>query len=380
MFLSIVIPYFDCGAYIYSCLHSISDAIQNRNDIEVIVVDDFNEQSQTKLLESAMLTVRLKNSKIIRPKQNLGLSDARNFGVEHAEGEYIFFLDADDYVNSNNLKKIIDVLQDIKTDIIYFDSHTFRDENSWQAMQKFSFHPRCVIKTDEKLVSQYLNDCTFYAWRFIVRREILKDIKFYSRLYMEDIATTPVILAESKDIWYEPLSVVNYRVRPNSIMNSWKPKKYFDMVLSPSLSLKYLNNKFNNYSQLNKEAEILGFKFFYWAIKDARKVNKESVDLNFYRNIKELYLEKFGEFKIINDVKNLYELYGLNETIKWLILYYNYGMYSLLITPHGNFKYKALRRQLWKNLIILTKVVLPILFTLSLLSNIYYIIILNKKT
>ena len=121
MFLSIIIPYYNCGAYIFSCLNSVSQALRSFDDdsIEVIVVDDFNSDLQVELLQSALIAVDDDKIRTIRPPRNLGLSDARNLGIEQAQGEYVFFLDADDYVNSDNLKEVVSILQSVKTCLLY---------------------------------------------------------------------------------------------------------------------------------------------------------------------------------------------------------------------------------------------------------------------
>ena len=120
-------------------------------------------------MQSALIAVDDDKIRTIRPPRNLGLSDARNLGIEQAQGEYVFFLDADDYVNSDNLKEVVSILQSVKTDLIFFDSYTFKDEHSWQRMWQFSFQPRCIGEVDEPTIANYLKDTTFYVWRYMAK-------------------------------------------------------------------------------------------------------------------------------------------------------------------------------------------------------------------
>lgn len=374
MFLSLVIPYYNCGSYVYSCLKSIDEALVDLRDdsIEVIVVDDFNDDKQVVILESSIEFLhRSKQFRVIRPNQNLGLSDARNFGVQNAYGKYIFFLDSDDYVNKNNLVEVINVLKAVQVDTLYFNSHMFENENNWREMNKFSFQPRCIVEVDDVVVGQYLQDCTFYAWRFIVKKEIAEKTPFHSRLYMEDIATTPLLLSFSKTIWYEPVSVVNYRIRPNSIMTTWNPKKFTDMVLASTITNTNIGTKYKNSVLVEKQLKLLGYRFFYWSIADARKGDKSKVTQAYYQQIKLLYIDNFGHITTFSDYKNLRKIFDVSETLKWMLLYHSYPLYNVLITPHGHLKYRALRKKIyaiWRKLFKLSFYILILFF---LVLNIY---------
>lgn len=375
MFLSIIAPYYDCGPYIYACLKSLQDCLNKIQhldiNVEVIVVDDFNhnDKGALSLLHGAVSAIDHIAFRVVRPEKNLGLAGARNFGKNLAKGKYLFFLDSDDYINPENLAEILHILRVVDTDIIYFDSHSFKNEHTWNDMHKFSFHPRSIQPVTEEVISEYLRDSTFYAWRFIVKAKIMNDIDFKS-MYMEDVATTPTILAACKDLWYEPISVVNYRIRPNSIMTSWNPKKITDMVSAPAITKTSLTDRFNDSTILYVENKIMGCRFFYWAIKDARTLNK-NMDKDFYLNIKNLYIENFGTFNFRTDLPLLKQIYETHEIIKWLLMYYNWKLFICLVTPANNFKFKALRKKLWALFISFWKITLPILVILLLILNIY---------
>lgn len=375
MFLSIIAPYYDCGPYIYSCLKSIQDCLNKIKhldiDVEVLVVDDFNhnDKGTLSLLHGAVAAIDNVSFRVIRPEKNLGLAGARNFGTGLAKGKYLFFLDSDDYINSENLAEVLQVLKAVETDIIYFDSHSFKNEHAWNNMHKFSFHPRSIQPVTEEVISEYLRDSTFYAWRFIVRADIMANIDFKS-MYMEDVATTPTILAACKNLWYEPISVVNYRIRPNSIMTSWNPKKITDMVSAPAITKNSLTGKFDTSKVLRDENKIMGYRFFYWAIKDARAQNKE-MNKDFYLQVKNLYINSFGTFDFKTDLPLLKQIYETHEVIKWLLLYYNWGLFIRLVTPAGNFKFKALRKKLWKSCKSFIKTAIPVLVVLLLILNVY---------
>lgn len=350
MFLSIVALYYNCGPYIYSCLKSVDEALSGLKDlsIEVIIVDDFNNPEQVSILTSTIdLLENRSQFRVVRPNQNLGLSDARNFGVEHAKGEYIFFLDSDDYVNDKHLVKVINILKDIKTDVIYFNSHTFRGDD-WYEMGKFSFQPRCIVEVDDEVASQYLQDSTFYAWRFMIKKSIALKEKFHSRLYMEDIATTPVLLSSSKTLWYEPISVINYRVRPNSVMTTWNEKKFLDMIQAPIILSKEMSNRYASSNLVKEQLRLLGYQFFYWAISDARQGDKSKTAGELYPKIKSLYVNHFGPLNTTSDFKYLKKLYRSAGAIRWVVLYHSYTMYDMIYNRHGENRLERLTKKIRK--------------------------------
>ena len=376
MFLTIVAPYYNCSAYIYPCLKTIDDTLSGLDlekiPVEIIVVDDFNVDTEVRALNDVISILRnYECFRVLRPTQNLGLSDARNFGVQHAKGEYIFFLDSDDYINKNNLIEIIETLFSVRTDMIYFGSHTFSNEHDWREMRKFSFQPRCIVQVDDSVVAQYLEDCTFYAWRFFVQRSILQDVRFHSRMLMEDVATSPLILSHSQTIWYVPLSVVNYRIRPNSIMSAWNPQKYIDMVRSPSLLNDDLALRYAGSPAIAHQSKVLGYKFFYWSISDARKANKDKVDIQYYNQIKDLYDRNFGRFDIAKDFFLLKNTFDFKGALKWILLYRSYYLYHRTITPSGHLKYRALRRKTLNYTKLVVKAVFCLIIILLFFMNVY---------
>lgn len=378
MFLSVIIPYYDCSDYVYMCLKSIAegiDKVQYLNiNVEVLVIDDFNVGRSFIELQKAVYTIDNPHIKVIRAPENLGLSDARNLGVSHACGQYIFFLDADDYINSQSFVKIVETLKHVETDILFFDSHTFSNEHTWRQMGQFSFHPRSVQQITDTLVADYLQDSIFYAWRFMVKADIMRQQKFVSRLYMEDIATTPVVLAHCQTLWYEPISMVNYRIRPNSIMSTYNPKKFVDMVLAPTISTGKLKQTYQNSEVIKQKSKVMGYRFFYWAIQDARVLNK-NIDKEFYLQIKNLYIEHFGQLDLHKELPLLKQIYTeKHEIIKWLLLYYNWFLFKNTVTPKGNFRFKAFRKRIYHTMILVWRILVPTIIIVFIILNIYQLL------
>ena len=112
---SFIIPHKNCPDLLQRCV----DSIPERDDVEVIVVDDNSaERKKPSLKERKNLQVILLDA-----EHSKGAGRARNVGLQHAEGKWLLFADADDYYNENELKKILNkYLKDESTDLVYLNA------------------------------------------------------------------------------------------------------------------------------------------------------------------------------------------------------------------------------------------------------------------
>lgn len=115
--LSIIVPVYNVSAYLDTCINSIAIQDLDRDQYEIIAVNDGSTDDSISILEN--LKKQFSNL-IIITQENQGLSGARNTGLNNASGTYILFVDADDYILPNVLKKLIEDAQNYKTDILEF--------------------------------------------------------------------------------------------------------------------------------------------------------------------------------------------------------------------------------------------------------------------
>ena len=115
--LSIIIPVYNCEQYLVKCINSICR--DGNEDIEIILIDDGSTDSSGEICEN----ISKNNSHVIvKHQKNHGVSVARNLGIECAQGEYLWFVDADDYISENAVKNIFSILRDNEDiDIICFN-------------------------------------------------------------------------------------------------------------------------------------------------------------------------------------------------------------------------------------------------------------------
>lgn len=216
--------------YIEKCLLSTENQDIKKTEYEVIVVNDGSPDNSLAIAER--LSLQYDNIRIFS-KENGGLSSARNFGISKATGDYIFFLDSDDWIEDNCLGRIVAKLQEEKPDILCICSCRNNGEKQY-AIRSFS---DTTAKPGSVALAQGLNPEAPFS---IARKAFLSDnnFRFYEGIYHEDSELTPRMHYAASKISFLNGLVYNYFVNDQSIMGKPNPKKSHDLinVVCPHLS------------------------------------------------------------------------------------------------------------------------------------------------
>ncbi len=231
---SIVIPVYNVEKYIDKCLKSILN--QTYKDYEVIIVNDGTK-------DNSMDIVNKYNVEIINQK-NKGLSEARNEGVKKAKGDYILFLDSDDYIEKDLLLEVSKML-DNNPELIRFQLREVYDDNSPSVdYPEIGF---LGIGGEEALDRITMYHCVETACLYVIKREYYLRENFFFRpnAYHEDFGLIPLVIIKAKSV--NSLSYVgyNYRQRQNSIMSTNDYEKV----------KKKVNDFYNHYNFLIQEID-----------------------------------------------------------------------------------------------------------------------------
>ena len=210
--ISIVVPVYNVEKYIDRCLKSLVN--QTLQDIEIIIVNDGSQDKSEEIIEKY---VKENHNKIkYYEKSNGGLSSARNYGIEYATGEYIAFLDSDDYVETNMYEEMYNLAKKENADMVECD---FIWE--WEFGKKI-FDKRREYKTKEDMMKRP----RVIAWNKIYKREILNKnkIRFPDGLIYEDLEFFLKLLPHLNIISYINKYFVHYTQREDSIINKQTEK------------------------------------------------------------------------------------------------------------------------------------------------------------
>ncbi len=214
--LSIIIPLYNVEEYIERCILSIVTQSINNDSYELILVND----GSTDRSQSIINQLQKKHSSIkLIYKENEGLSSARNKGLDIASGDYIFFVDADDWISSNTLSKLLNTINTHPEDIILFKTAEVYPNKEVKAI---NFHLPESNKT--LLVEDYICDYTILsaAWQGLFKRNLFSDhnIRMPKGFLAEDDDLVIKLFSVAETIYYLPIEVYNYYQRPQSISNS----------------------------------------------------------------------------------------------------------------------------------------------------------------
>lgn len=217
--ISVIIPIYNVEEYLVRCVNSILN--QTYDNMEIILVDDGSPDNSGKIADEL---AERDNRIIVYHKKNGGLSDARNFGVSKANGEYITFIDSDDYVADDYVEYLYSLIRENNADISVcafsptsIESFTFECDNSLENIIVTG------LKACELLLgSMYIELVT--AWGKMYRKELVHKYPFPFGRKHEDEATTAKYYYDSKTVAIGKQVKYAYFQNPNGIMSIIKKK------------------------------------------------------------------------------------------------------------------------------------------------------------
>lgn len=235
---SIIVPVYNVEEDLERCVSALTS--QTLQDLEIILVDDGSTDS------SAVLCDRFsfQDSRIrVIHKANGGLSDARNEGLKIAVGEYIMFVDSDDYIDVDSCEKLAAYLR-CSPDIVIGDAYL---EGGYSNVEHADFPKGFSFSGKEYMKEAYLQKAMPPAvWLNIYRREYLEqsDICFKKGILHEDIEFTPRVFYHADSVVFSGQRFYHYVIRGGSIMNAKNKDQNFIDVHNTCLELEqYFSNE-----------------------------------------------------------------------------------------------------------------------------------------
>lgn len=226
--LSILIPVYNVAPYLAECVDSIL-AQGDDPGIEILLLDDASTDGSLALCEQ-LCAAHPHRLRLLRHERNRGLSAARNSMLAQARGDYIWFLDSDDYLLPGSLSAARAIIDSAAPDLLLFDYRKDRSKGRVRVKRGYAGRSGTVQRDRASLVAGVFNQRKMYSWCRIARRSLWSDdLRFPEGRHFEDIATTPWLLLRAQSHYHHPAPLVHYRVRPGSIMTSvTQTKGYFD--------------------------------------------------------------------------------------------------------------------------------------------------------
>lgn len=321
--ISLILPIYNVEKYLKECLESILN--QSYKNYELIIVDDGSIDRSMAIVNE--YRNKFKDIKILTQK-NKGVSEARNLALENAEGEYILFVDSDDFLKCDMIEKLISTTMETDSDIVISNYYLYYDENKYEKFLKGM--PLFKIYENYEVIDMMLKYIIQgQLWNKLFKLSLLKEnnFKFEKGRYIQDIFPVFKVINKANKISYIDEALYFYRQREGSTVNKKNKKLTEDYHHAMTSIIKYVEeNKINirEYSLRTFKAYVFSYFIYHYTnedIKNNYKAFKRSSYSNININLKEfiflkdvnlrdklrIVLWKLGLFNYIKEVKIKYE-------------------------------------------------------------------------
>lgn len=213
--VSIIIPVYNGQKYIKECIDSVLN--QNLFEIEIIIVDDGSTDGTCSILKEIE---KISNVIIIYSK-HFGLSVSRNLGLDVANGEYIFFVDADDRLyNSSSLKQLYYTAKEHDVEIVSFDTVCFDINGITSKQNYFNRFSQSQYFSGNSYFCEMMDNGFFCStvWSYFIKKDTIKNIRFIPYIYYEDTPFIYELLKANIGIYYLKQIIYEHRIHSDSIM------------------------------------------------------------------------------------------------------------------------------------------------------------------
>ena len=278
--VSIVVPFYNVELYIEQCLTSLIE--QTYKNIEILCIDDCGQDNSVEIVKKyAKEDSRVK---LIRHKKNKGLGGARNTGLKKANGEYILFIDSDDWVETNCVYEVVSKMNSTRVNSVWFKADFWMDEQNCKKPMEFcSYYMNMkegyLLLDGNNIASFPLMTCNkAYRTDFLKKNKlgwrekvIYEDVEFYWHMFTK----SPIIYIIDKHLYY-------YRQRATSIMNA--PAKGIEkaqtafLVVSEVAEYLKKHSIFEKYKPAYMKYVENVFSLFKWNVGHMREYKLAQLD------------------------------------------------------------------------------------------------------
>ena len=295
MKISVIVPVYNVENYLEKCLNSLVN--QNLQEIEILVINDGSTDNSQKIIEvfQSKFPQKIKTF----AKENGGLSDARNFGIDRATGEFLAFVDSDDYVSATMMEEMYGLAKKHEAEIVICNLQKV-DENGI-VTQKLTQIPNLPEKVDLEKHFSVFSDISYFACNKIFKRELFEGKRFQKGMHFEDIELIPKILLQCKTLAKTDAFHYQYLERSNSIS-----KSHTERGLDILKSVENVEKAFENSMYSFKKNELKGFQILegiytflaYLAfVKDDEVFNKMNLQLKRFIKGRDISLKEILIYK-----------------------------------------------------------------------------------
>ena len=295
MKISVIVPVYNVENYLEKCLNSLVN--QTLEEIEILVINDGSTDNSQKIIDEFQNKFPQKIKTFA--KENGGLSDARNYGIDRATGEFLAFVDSDDYVSENMFMEMYDLA--IKNEAELVICNLQKVDEHGNVTQKLTQIPNLSEKIELEKNFSVFSDLSYFACNKIFKRELFDGKRFQKGMHFEDIELVPQLLLRCKTLAKTDAFHYQYLERTNSISKS-HTKRGLDILRA----VENVEKAFEKSNYFNKKKELKGFQILegvytflaYLAfVKDDEVFNKMNLQLKKFIKERDISLKEILIYK-----------------------------------------------------------------------------------
>ena len=311
--VSIIVPIYNSELYLNKCIESLLN--QTYSNIEIVLINDGSTDNS----ENICNEYRKNDNRIeYYYKKNEGVAIARNYGIKKASGEYIMFVDSDDYISLDYIKSMLDAAVKNQSDLVTSD---YTEVTNGIELRKSAFTEKegtIVDLNKEEYMSLYLKSAHFNSsCRKLISKDLIKKnkLQFISKLtYGEDMLFSFELYINSS----KPIYVINYGyyylMNDNSAMHRSDLSSFEKHYSNNIYIVKYIKDK---YSLSEEHINCLEYKTYVTFNKISRRV----CNSNFNFSTKREFINKqLKEYKVLLNNKNIYNYCNWKQKISLFLL------------------------------------------------------------
>ena len=295
--ISVIIPVYNVEKYLRECLDSVLN--QSFDDLEIICVNDGSTDNSLNILKE----YHKKDARIkIITQENKGLSSARNTGLEQSTGNYIYFIDSDDYIENNALSEVYNLAESKDLDMVIFKLLPFYDDTKEKVIkpyQEMEFLKEIVGENvfNFRNLGMKMYNLAVTVQGVLFKRELISNLRFPEGLIFEDnVFFTEAVLNANRILFYDK-HLCNYRLRKGSIIDS---KKNFSDIIEITNKLIDLAKKYDNFYPALYSKKFHGIVFRFLQVADEDKED-------FFMKIQKDFIMHKEEYESSQDFNKLSE-------------------------------------------------------------------------
>jgi glycosyltransferase involved in cell wall biosynthesis len=223
--VSVIVPVYNVEPYLRKCLDSLIN--QTFKEIEIIIINDGSTDNSQLIIDE--YTLKYDNIRAFI-QNNKGLSEARNTGIKHASGEFLAFIDSDDWIEKEMIQEMYDLAKKHSAEIVVCSLQNINNQGKiLKKLSELHHLPEKIILSQDFSI---FGEMSCFACNKIFKKELFNNINFPRNMHFEDVATIPRLFLKAKIVAKTNKFFYQYLIREGSITRNYTIKgiNMFDAI------------------------------------------------------------------------------------------------------------------------------------------------------